>query len=119
MKPGKRHSLRRRYQQHGGQKKKASGSNRRFHVNLLFVFRHFQCAAIGGTTRVSMARQKQTLHGEISVGFCRLLSQLSVAGLVAEGTIIPQHAPNGGERLVHRRKRLGIVNVRSEIWRGH
>ena len=31
----------------------------------------------------------------------------------------PSACPNGGERLVHRRKRLGIVNVRSEIWRGH
>ena len=80
-----------------------------------------------------MARQKRTLHGEISKSerishpvrnkvqqvFADCFSQLSVAGLVAEGTIIPQHAPNGGERLVHRRKRLGIVNVRSEIWRGH
>jgi hypothetical protein len=27
--------------------------------------------------------------------------------------------PNVGERLVRRRKHLGIVNVRSEIWRGH
>ena len=80
-----------------------------------------------------MAWQKQALHGEISKPerishpvrhklqqlFADGYSQLTVARIIAEGIIRPQHAPNGGERLVHRRKRFGIVYVRSEIWRGH
>ena len=76
-----------------------------------------------------MASQKQALHGEISKTerisdparhkvqqlFADGYSQLAVARIIAEGIISPQHAPNGGERLVHRCKRLGIVYVCLEI----
>jgi hypothetical protein len=46
-------------------------------------------------------------------------SQLTIAGIIAERLIRPQHMPNGREGLVHRRKRLGIVYVCSGILRGH
>ena len=72
---------------------------------------------------------KQTLYGEISEperinhpvrykvqqlsadGY----SQLTIAGIIAERLIRPQHMPNGRERLVHRRKRFGIVYVCSGV----
>ena len=76
---------------------------------------------------------KQTLYGEISEpeginhpvrnkvqqlsadGY----SQLTVAGIIAERLIRPQHMPSGRERLVHGRKRFGIVYVCSGILTGH
>ena len=80
-----------------------------------------------------MAWQKQAVHGEISKPErishpvrhkvqqlpADSYFQLTVARIIAEGIISPQHAPNGGERLVHRCKRLGIVYACSKIWRGH
>ena len=50
--------------------------------------------------------------------FVPMAIQLTVARIIAEGIIGPQHAPNAGEGLVHRRKRLGIVDVCPKIWRG-
>jgi len=78
-------------------------------------------------------RLKQTLYGEISESerinhpvrykveqlSADGYSQLTIAGIIAEGLIRPQHMPNGREGLVHRRKYLGIVYVCSGILRGH
>ena len=84
------------------------------------------------TLRSSVTWQKQALYGEISkperIGhtirhkgqqlFADGYSQIDVGGM-AEAIIRSQHVPNGGERLVHRCKRLGIVYVRLGILRGH
>ena len=78
-------------------------------------------------------RLKQTLYGEISESerinhpvrykveqlSADGYSQLTIAGIIAERLIRPQHMPNGRERLVHRGKCLGIVYVCAGILRGH
>ena len=78
------------------------------------------------TAPSSVTWQKQAIYGEISKPerishpvrhkvqqlFADGNSKLTIVGIIAEGIIRPQHMPNGGERLVHRCKRLGIVYVR-------
>ena len=115
-------------------KKRAGDSNTCGHVNLLFVFMRLSSVRSIGGQRASQWRGKSRLstvrfrsrRGSVTPSATRFSSFLpmailssAVARIIAEGIIRPQHAPNGGERLVHRCKRLGIVYVRSEIWRGH
>src|SRR4029079_12446742 len=84
----------------------------------------FRCAAWEGN-RFSVVREKQALHGELSepnrVGHSvrrqvqKLLPdgdpKFAIVSIIAEGVIRPQGVPNGGERLVHRCKRLWLVQI--------